>query len=193
MSITARSITTAQLRRELEAAGAKFCTNSDTEVILQLHALRGDRAASALNGIFAYALWDRDTRRLLLVRDRAGIKPLYYAATPGGLAFGSEIKSLFASGLIAPMLDSRHVAEYLLFRQVAGPENLFRGVVSLPPGHVLDVTPAGSGQPRAYWRVTDEPAEFTGSYADAVDAVDLCPARGSREAVDGRGAAGHVL
>jgi asparagine synthase (glutamine-hydrolysing) len=162
-----------QLRRELEAEGAKFRTNSDTEVILQLHAARGDKAAIALNGIFAYALWDRDTRRLQLVRDRAGIKPLYYAATPDGVAFGSEIKSLFASGLISPMLDSRNVAEYLLFRQVAGPENLFRNVVSLPPGHVLDVTPAGAGQPRAYWRAMDRPAEFTGAYTDAVDAVDL--------------------
>ena len=168
------------LRRELEAEGAQFLTNSDTEVILQLHALRGDKAASALNGIFAYALWDRDTRRLLLVRDRAGIKPLYYAATPGGVVFGSEIKSLFASGLISPMLDSRHVAEYLLFRQVAGPENLFLGVASLPPGHMLDVTPVGPVQPRAYWRVTDEPAEFAGSYADAIDAVDLV----LREAVE---------
>ena len=162
-----------QLRRELEAEGAQFRTNSDTEVILQLHALRGDKAASALNGIFAYALWDRDARHLRLVRDRAGIKPLYYAATPGGLAFGSEIKSLFASGLVAPALDSRHVAEYLLFRQVAGPQNLFRGVVSLPPGHVLDVTPAGPGQPRPYWWAADRPAEFAGSYADAVDAVDF--------------------
>ena len=103
------------------------------------------QAARALNGIFAYALWDRDARRLQLVRDRAGIKPLYYAATARGLAFGSEIKSLFASGLVAPAMESRHVAEYLLFRQVAGPENLFRGVVSLPPGHVLDVTPTGAG------------------------------------------------
>ncbi len=162
-----------QLRRELEAEGARFRTHSDTEVILQLHALRGDKAPSVLNGIFAYALWDRDTRRLQLVRDRAGIKPLYYAATPGGIAFASEIKSLFASGLISPMLDSRHVAEYLLFRQVAGPENLFRGVVSVPPGHMLDVTPVGSGQPRAYWPATDRPVEFTGSYADAVEAVDL--------------------
>jgi asparagine synthase (glutamine-hydrolysing) len=167
-----------QLRRELEVEGAQFRTNSDTEVILQLHALRGDKAVNALNGIFAYALWDRDAHHLQLVRDRAGIKPLYYSVTPGGLAFGSEIKSLFASGLVAPVLDTRHVAEYLLFRQVAGPENLFRGVVALPPGHILDVTPAGIGQPRAYWRATDRPIRFAGNYADAIDAADqvLCEA-----------------
>ena len=162
-----------ELRRELEARGTQFRTNSDTEVILHLHATRGDAAPGELNGIFAYALWDRDTRRLLLVRDRAGIKPLYYAVAPGGLAFGSEIKSLFASGLVAPQLNDAHVAEYLLFRQVAGPENLFRGVVSLPPGHVLEATAAGVAEPRAFWRATELPAAFTGSYAEAVDAVDV--------------------
>lgn len=161
-----------QLRQELEAVGARFQTNSDTEVILQLHVLRGDAAVVALNGIFAYALWDRDERRLLLVRDRAGIKPLYYAKTPSGLAFGSEVKSLFASGLLQPALNAAQVAEYLLFRQVAGPENLFVGVTSLPPGHMLAVTPAASCEPRSFWRAASEPPPFTGNYAEAVEALD---------------------
>ena len=162
-----------ELRRDLEAQGARFRTNSDTEVILHLHALKGDAAPISLNGIFAYALWDRQSRRLLLVRDRAGIKPLYYTASQRGLAFGSEIKSLFASGLLQPAMNEGHVAEYLLFRQVAGPENLFRDVVSLPPGHLLAVTEDHVEAPRAFWRASDLPAPFVGSYAEAVDAVDL--------------------
>lgn len=161
-----------ELRRGLEARGAHFHTNSDTEVILQLHVIKGDAAPGDLNGIFAYALWDRDTRRLLLVRDRAGIKPLYYSVGPRGLAFGSEIKSLFASGLVAPALDEAHVTEYLLFRQVAGPGNLFRGVLSLPPGHLLEATSSAISEPRAFWRAADLPAPFAGSYGDALDAVD---------------------
>ena len=161
-----------ELRRELEAGGARFRTNSDTEVILQLHATRGDAAPGALNGIFAYALWDRDARRLLLVRDRVGIKPLYYARSTAGLAFGSEIKSLFASGLVVPELNEGHVAEYLLFRQVAGPENLFRGIRSLPPGHLLEARATGEVGQRAFWQVSESPAPFAGSYAEAVDRVD---------------------
>lgn len=161
-----------ELRRELEARGVSFRTQSDTEVILQLHAQHGDAGVLRLNGIFAYALWDRDRRRLLLARDRAGIKPLYYAATPRGVAFGSEIKALFESGLIEPQMDDRHVAEYLIFRQVAGPENLFAGVLALPPGHTLAVVEGRAAEPQAYWRAADDVQPFTGSYRDAVETLD---------------------
>ncbi len=160
------------LRAELERDGVEFRTNSDTEVILHLHARLGDAAAVRLNGIFAYAIWDRDARRLSLVRDRAGIKPLYYATTNKGVAFGSEIKSLFASGLVAPSVAAENVAEYLLFRQVAGVENLFRGVVSLPPGHMLEICAGRAAEPRAFWTVRNAPAPFRGSFGDAVDALD---------------------
>ena len=161
-----------ELRRELETRGATFRTQSDTEVILQLHAHFGDAGVLRLNGIFAYALWDRERRRLLLTRDRAGIKPLYYAATPRGLAFGSEIKALFESGLIDPRMDQRHVAEYLVFRQVAGPENLFSGVLALPPGHVMAIEGGIAAEPTAYWRASDEVAPFAGDYRAAVETLD---------------------
>jgi asparagine synthase (glutamine-hydrolysing) len=161
-----------ELRRELEAHGVEFRTQSDTEVILQLHALYGDAGILRLNGIFAYALWDRDRRRLLLTRDRAGIKPLYYAATPRGIAFGSEIKALFESTLIGPRLDERHLAEYLIFRQVAGPENLFAGVLALPPGHTLAVSEGRALEPQAYWRASGDVPPFTGSHREAVETLD---------------------
>lgn len=161
------------LRAELEREGVDFRTHSDTEVILHLHARLGAAAPVRLNGIFAYAIWDRDARRLLLVRDRAGIKPLYYAATSKGVAFASEIKSLFASGLVAPSLAAENVPEYLLFRQVAGVENLFRGVVSLAPGHMLDVSAGRAAEPRPFWTVGNVPAPFRGSFGDAADALDV--------------------
>lgn len=161
-----------ELREELEREGARFRTNSDTEVILQLHALRGDRAVERLNGIFAYALWDAQQRRLLLVRDRAGIKPLYYAASPQGVAFASEIKALFKTDLVAPRLNSRRLGEYLTFRQVAGTENLFADVCVLPPGHTLEIKDGRAAAPRSYWSSRAPTAPFKGSYEDAVAALD---------------------
>ena len=161
-----------QLRSELEAQGAHFRTHSDTEVILHLHARVGDAGIARLNGIFAYALWDKVTKRLLLVRDRAGIKPLYFAESDAGVAFASEIKALFKSGVIAPRLAPENVAEYLLYRQVAGDANLFAGVRVVPPGHTMEVIQGRASAPRRYWSADDAPAPFAGSFNDAVDALD---------------------
>jgi asparagine synthase (glutamine-hydrolysing) len=161
-----------ELRRDLEARGASFRTNSDTEVILHLHARIGESAIVRLNGIFAYALWDKVERRLLIVRDRAGIKPVYYADTARGVAFGSEIKALFRSGLVTPSLNAHHIAEYLLYRQVAGDENLFAGIKVVPPGHTLEIRDGRVTRLTRYWSAEESPAPFTGSFAAAVDALD---------------------
>ena len=161
-----------ELRRELEAQGAHFRTHSDTEVILHLHARIGDAAVGRLNGIFAYALWDRSTRRLLLARDRAGIKPLYYVAGPRGLAFGSEVKALFKSDLATPRINTAGVGEYLMFRQVAGKANLFDGVMTLPPGHTMVVAEGVPQPPVRYWSSVAAVPAFKGTYHDAVDALD---------------------
>lgn len=161
-----------ELREELERKGVRFVSHSDTEVILQLHAFEGDAAVKRLNGIFAYALWDTQRRRLLLARDRAGIKPLYYSAGPNGVAFASEIKALFQSGVVQPRLNEARVAEYLVFRQVAGPENLFADVHVLPPGHTMEVIDGRPAPAQMYWSVQDRPQPFKGDYRDAVDALD---------------------
>ncbi len=160
------------LRRELEASGARFTTHSDTEVILQLHALQGVQGVSKLNGIFAYALWDKHERRLLLVRDRAGIKPLYLAVTDAGVAFGSEIKALFESGIVTPRLNEARVGEFLTFRQIAGVENLFAGIESLPPGHTLEIVAGKPSTPKAYWSPRDTVQPFAGDFSAAVDELD---------------------
>lgn len=161
-----------ELRRELESAGAVFRTHSDTEVILHLHARHGSARIDKLNGIFAYALWDSASRTLLLARDRAGIKPLYYSQSRDGFAFASEIKSLFLSGHVAATPARDRIAEYLLFRQVAGPETLFQGVYSLQPGHTLEVIDGQAAEPTGYWTPGDWKPSFLGSFHDAVDALD---------------------
>lgn len=161
-----------ELRQDLERRGAKFRTHSDTEVILHLHALDGEDGVQRLNGIFAYALWDSVARRLLLVRDRAGIKPLYVAESSRGIAFASEIKALFPAQIVQPQLDAARLPEFLVFRQIAGPDCLFTGVKALEPGTIAVVSDGRIESRRRYWTAASTPAPFTGNYTAAVDAVD---------------------
>ncbi len=167
-----------ELRAELVRQGATFRSHSDTEVILQLYATRGERCVEALNGMFAFAIWDTQTRALFLARDRMGVKPLYYSQTPDGFVFGSEIKTLFASGMVKPACRDEALAEYLIFRQVAGNETLFMGVSSLPPGCTMTVrdgrvaisrywSPQPSGDPL---QISPEEAQqqFADLFEDAV-------------------------
>ncbi len=128
----------AELRPTLEARGAHYRTRSDTETILHAYAQYGANAPAHLRGMFAFALWDPSDASLLLARDHTGIKPLYYAhLKDGSLVFGSEIKTLFASGLLMPEIDERVVAEYLATGHVAGERTLYRGVRKLLPGHSM--------------------------------------------------------
>jgi asparagine synthase (glutamine-hydrolysing) len=107
-----------------------------------------------LNGIFAFAVWDREDRRLFLARDHLGIKPLYYAETPAGLVFASEAKAIFASKLLSPSLNAAAVPEYLVFRDVAGDRTLFQDVQRLPPGHCAEYR-NGRLTVEAYWNPVD--------------------------------------
>lgn len=138
------------LREQLVRKGYAFRTNSDTEVILQLYADRGERCVDALNGMFAFAIWDTGKRLLLLARDRMGVKPLYYAEMPDAFVFASEIKAIFASGKVAARCRDEAVAEYMLFRHVAGEETMFRGVRSLPPACTMTVRD-GRARIARYW------------------------------------------
>jgi asparagine synthase (glutamine-hydrolysing) len=150
-----------QARADLIQKGYTFRTHSDTEVILQLYADRGERCVEALNGMFAFAIWDAERRSLFLARDRMGVKPLYYAETPDAFVFASEIKALFESGHVTARCREEALGEYLLFRQVAGPDTLFAGVKALPPGCTMTVKDGGSSVTR-YWspRPSAEPLEM---------------------------------
>ena len=127
------------LRESLIGKGYKFHSSSDTEVILNLYAEYGDECVHHLNGMFAFAIWDTAKRTLFIARDRMGVKPLYYADTAQAFVFGSEIKSIFASGQVTPRCREEALTEYLIFRQVAGSDSLFRDVKSLPPGCTMTV------------------------------------------------------
>jgi asparagine synthase (glutamine-hydrolysing) len=147
----------ADFRATLEARGHRYRSRCDTEAIIHLYEELGADVASALRGMFAFAIWDRPRDTLLLVRDRLGVKPLFYAVTAGGdLVFGSEIKSLFVSGLIEPELDETALPEYFATGHTAGGRTLYRGVRKLEPGHVL-VWRQGTATIRPYWRLNDQP------------------------------------
>lgn len=126
-----------ELRAPLVAAGVRFRSNTDTEVLLELYAREGAAMLGRLNGMFAFALWDSQERTLLLARDRLGVKPLYYAdGADGAFHFASEAKALFAAGVPAHF-DTGTWEELLCFRFVAGEHTPFSGVRRLLPGHLL--------------------------------------------------------
>ncbi len=140
------------LRDGLEKQGHRFTTRSDTEVLVHLYEEYGNAGVHLLRGMFAYALWDNRRRRLLLVRDRIGIKPLYYAEVAGNLLFASEAKALLVNPVLTPEVDLEALDLYLTFQYVPGPRTLFRGIQKLPPGHLL-IIEDGRVEIRRYWDV----------------------------------------
>ncbi|MDX3380101.1 asparagine synthase (glutamine-hydrolyzing) [Streptomyces niveiscabiei] len=174
------------LRRELEARGHRFRTAGDTEVVLRAYLEWGERCAEHLDGMFAFAVWDPGRERLLLARDRLGIKPLFYARTPQGVLFGSEPKALFAHPALECAVDAEGFAELLAYIATPG-HAIYRGVRELPAGHTAVVTHAGVAE-SAYWTLphrahTDDAATtidtVRGLLAESVEAhlvsdVPLC-------------------
>ena len=140
-----------ELRRTLEAQGHAFYTHSDTEVIVHLYEQYGDDFVDHLNGQFAIALWDAERRRLLLARDRTGIRPLFHASEGGRLWFGSEVKALLAVQPQLGVLDPHGVAQALTYWGAIDPGTVFRDVSSVPPGHVLALEADGRRTLRRYW------------------------------------------
>ncbi|MFH1609127.1 MAG: asparagine synthase (glutamine-hydrolyzing), partial [Candidatus Bipolaricaulota bacterium] len=122
------------LRAELAERGHRFRSRADTEVILHLYEEHGEGCGNFLRGMFAFAVWDEPRRRLLLVRDRLGIKPVYYAEVPGGWVFASEIIALLASDLVGRDVDWDVLDQYLSFGYVPSPRTLLEGVHALSPG-----------------------------------------------------------
>lgn len=124
------------IRRRLEGAGHKFRTDSDTETIVHLYEDEGLEFVQHLNGMFAIAIWDSKLRRLVLVRDRIGQKPLVYRHEPGRLLFASELKSLLQVADVPRDVDPGAIDEYLTYQYVPHPKTIFSGICKLPPGHM---------------------------------------------------------
>ncbi len=141
-----------QLRTELEALGRSFRGHSDTEVLLHAYEAWGLAGLERLEGIFAFALWDSARRRLILMRDRLGIKPLFYAWQGGRLAFGSEIKAVLASGAVDQEVDDQALMEYLWYGNAFEERTIYRGVRALPPGCRL-VVEDGQARLESWWNL----------------------------------------
>ncbi len=151
-STTAPSIIIASSRSELEGRGYRFFSSGDTEVLLKAYHAWGDSFVERLNGMFAFAISERDSGRVLLGRDRLGIKPLYYAEVAGGLRFASTLPALIAPGGVDTSLDPVALHYYLTFHAVVpAPHTVLRGVRKLPPATVMSFQADGTKSERTYW------------------------------------------
>ena len=140
-----------EVRRDLVGRGHRFRTRSDTETIVHLYEEMGEAFVERLRGMFAIALWDVRAKRLVLARDRVGIKPLSYWVTPDGIAFCSELRSLLALDRFPRRLDDRGMAAFLSLGYVPDPLSAFAGVAKLPPGHVLTWSAERGVAVQRYW------------------------------------------
>jgi len=146
-----------ELRTELEARGHSFYTATDTETITHLYEEYGTRCVEKLRGMFAFALWDERRRRLLLARDRLGIKPLYYAEVGGKLVFASELKALLQLDEVARNLNWNAVSRLFTFLCTPPAESIIEGVRKLEPAHVLIASPGQTLRVERYWESHFEP------------------------------------
>ena len=142
----------AEIRPTLEAAGHQYRTRCDTETIVHAYEQWGDACVERFRGMFAFAIWDAKRERLLLARDRMGIKPLYWTVRNGRLIFGSEIKAILESGIVSAEANDRAIPELLSTRYLSGAETLFKGIYRLQPGHLLTFE-HGVATPRQWWDV----------------------------------------
>ncbi len=158
-----------ELRRELEGKGYRFYSHGDTEVLLKAYHAWGPDFVQRLNGMFAFAIWERDSGRVLLGRDRLGIKPLYYAEIPGGLRFASSLPALLEAGGVDTTVDPAALNFYLSFHAVVpAPHTIFAGVRKLPPGTLMHIEPDGSRRERSFWTLMypQDPADEARSFEE---------------------------
>jgi len=160
-----------EIKRELEERGVIFRSTGDTEVLLEAFAEWGEALIGRLNGMFAFVCWDRKTKKLHLVRDRYGVKPLYIARSGTTVLFGSEIKALLAQGDLIPEVNLEGLAEYLTFQNFFTNHTLFKNVELIPAGHFMTIDLEGSEAVSRYWdfRFRDEDTRTTEELIEDLD------------------------
>jgi asparagine synthase (glutamine-hydrolysing) len=141
-----------ELRRELEGRGHRFKSRTDTEVVLHGYEEWGAECVQRFRGMFAFAIWNSETRELLLARDRLGVKPLFYSMTGNGLLFGSELKAILASGEVETTPDFGSIHQFLLWQCIPSPRTCFEQIKKLPPACVLRYREGAEPEVRRYWR-----------------------------------------
>ena len=157
------------LRREIEALGYRFYSTGDTEVLLKAYHAWGQDFVQRLNGMFAFAIWERDSGRVVLGRDRLGIKPLYYSAQPGLLRFASSLPALVAAGGVDTTVDAVALNHYLSFHAVVpAPHTILAGVRKLPPATLMTIDTDGRRSEHSYWSLaySHEPGDAARSFEE---------------------------
>lgn len=162
-----------ELRQSLEAKGEVFASRSDTEVLLRLFVREGQACLSHLRGMFAFAVWDRDNRRLFLARDRAGEKPLVYAECLGHFVFASEIRALLALPWMPHTIDPLGIHHGLHYVTVPPPYSAFKAISKLRPGECMTVSPSGV-RSEIYWQPRYDPAAMMRDQHECEEAVRNC-------------------
>jgi len=148
-----------ELKKELQAKGYVFHSNSDTEVLLHLYADRGEDMVHALRGMYAFALWDERKKGMFLARDPFGIKPLYYADDGTAIRVASQVKALLAGGAIDTTIEPAGHVGFFLWGHVPEPYTLYKGIRALPAGTSLWIDASGPKPSRQFFNVTEELAK----------------------------------
>jgi asparagine synthase (glutamine-hydrolysing) len=167
-----------ELRAELEGAGYGFFSRGDTEVVLKAYHAWGPRCVERFHGMFAFAVWERDSGRVILARDRLGIKPLYYAENPSGFRFASTLPALLAGGGIDTSINPAALHHYMSFHAVVpAPMTILNGVRKLPPATLMTIEPDGRRRQETYWSITvgerspEDPADLEDCKRQVLDAM----------------------
>jgi asparagine synthase (glutamine-hydrolysing) len=150
------------IRAKLEREGVNFLSQSDTEVVLKAYGKWGERCLHEFRGMFAFAIWDNDRKRLFLARDRMGIKPLYYSLKDGNLIFASEVRALLESGLVPRRLNPVGLLNYLTFGSAYDPETLIEGINALRAGNYL-IWENGRIKEEEYWDIVSHQSQPSNS------------------------------
>ena len=161
-----------ELRQELEQRGHQFRTRSDTEAILHLYEDHGERCFERLRGMFALAIWDQRQQKLVLARDRMGIKPLFYGLGPEGIVFGSELKCIRESGQVGLKVNPTAIADLFTYFYIPGPKTIYQDACVLEPGHSLVVTSNGVRKQK-YWDLQEGTLELKDEkeYEEQLDGI----------------------
>lgn len=160
-----------ELRKGLSRTGVRFRTSSDSEVLFEILRRHGEKGVSLLRGMFAFAYWDDDQKRLLLARDPLGKKPLFYSQRGDMLVFGSTLGSVRAALGYQVSFNPQAIESFLRLGYVPSPQTAFEGIWKLPPGTLLEFDLQGIRTER-FWSVESERCPFDGSYQDALDALE---------------------
>ncbi len=174
----------AELRSQLESKGHRFSTPSDIEVLLHLYEEEGEDFLRQVNGMYGFALWDSGRKKLLLGRDRIGMKPLYFAHAGGSLFFGSEIKAIIADPTVKRRVNFRAMSDFFALSYIFDGETMFEDIQAVPPGCIYHAEADGKGRMQRYWDMDFVPDHAWDEKELAAEGLDILTRAVSLEVAD---------